>query len=413
MIEALLKRESRPQAGKVQSVPTGLPLWLRQLAVTDFRSYRRSTLSCAARPVVLWGENGAGKTNLLEAISLFSPGRGLRGAPLADLALREGQDGAGAPGAELSKPAARTEAWSVSLKVMTPEGERDLGTGVTGAEASRERRLARIDGAPARGLAAFADILRIVWLTPQMDSLFRDSLAVRRRFLDRLVTSFDPEHVSRTYAYEHALRERARLLKTGGGDAAWLAALEEAMAGQGIAIAAARRDLVQRLNQAAAAGIGPFPAVGLALDCDVERGLADDPALVVEERLRARLAELRSRDAEVGGAGVGPHRADLEARHLENAMSATLCSTGEQKALLISILLAHARLILLQRGQPPLLLLDEVAAHLDGERREALFAELFALGGQFWVTGTEEGVFESLRGRAQFFEVRDGDVSSG
>ena len=263
--------------------PAGVaPLWLRRLSVTDFRSYREATLVCAKEPVVLCGANGAGKTNLLEALSLFAPGRGLRGAPLGDFARQPANSvdaTADAPG------------WSVSAVVVTPDGDRDLGTGILApggapsengkqgaGSGNRERRVMRIDGATARGQAAFSEILRVVWLTPQMDSLFRDSLSTRRRFLDRLVASFDPEHVSRSYAYDHALRERARLLKAGSGDDSWLAALEETMAGHGIAIAAARRDLVARLNQAAAAGVGAFPAASLALACEVEGWLSEEPA---------------------------------------------------------------------------------------------------------------------------------------
>lgn len=398
MIEAQTKLQSSDLT-LVDRARAGVsPLWLRRLSVTAFRSYPQIAIDCRSEPVVLWGANGAGKTNLLEALSLFAPGRGLRGASLSEFAHRTGCGAAG---------------WSVAAEVVTGDGMRSLGTGVTTPAAEKERRVMRIDGAAARGQAAFAAILRIVWLTPQMDSLFRDSSSARRRFLDRLVASFDPEHVSRSYAYDHALRERARLLKAGGADSNWLAALEETMAGHGIAMVAARRDLVARLNQAAAAGVGPFPAAGLAMACEVEAWLAEAPALAVEDRLRASLAQSRGRDAESGGAAVGPHRADLLARHLDKDMPAALCSTGEQKALLIAIVLAHARLIALQEGQAPLLLLDEVAAHLDEDRREALFTELFALGGQFWMTGTERAAFASLADRAQFFEVTEGRVTSG
>lgn len=404
--------------------PDGRPaprrVWLSRLTVTDFRCYTRAEIEADGRPVVLAGPNGAGKTNLLEAISYLAPGRGLRRARLSDVDRR-------------AVPAAGP--WAVAATVATPEGPRDLGTGrdpAIGANGNggngsgagegrgaagrpRERRVVRIDGAPARSQRELGEILAIVWLSPRMDGLFRDGSSARRRFLDRLVYGFDPAHAGRVAAYEQALRERARLLKTGGAEDAWLVALEDTMARHGIAIAAARRDLVGRLAQARGAargaGSGPFPVADLALDGEIEVALEGQAALAVEDGLRARLAEARSRDAVAGGAAAGPHRSDLAVSHGERGLPAALCSTGEQKALLISIVLAHARLLALHRDAAPLLLLDEIAAHLDETRRHALFDEILELGVQAWLTGTDAAVFADLGERARFFKVRAANLT--
>jgi len=367
--------------------------------LTGFRSYASAEVETDARPVVLTGPNGAGKTNLLEAISFLAPGRGLRRARLVEVEHR--------PSAEVPKRAI----WAVAARVVTAQESREIGTGrdpmLDAAETNgRERRLVRIDGAPARSQQELGEILSMVWLTPQMDGLFREGAAGRRRFLDRLVYGFDPAHAGRVGAYEQNLRERARLLKVGRADQAWLDALEEGMARHGVAIAAARRELVARLGQASAAGIGAFPVAGLALSGEVEDWLAEGAALVVEDRLRARLAAGRGADAETGGASIGPHRSDLSVRHLGRNQAAERCSTGEQKALLISIVLAHARLIGLHRGAAPLLLLDEVAAHLDAVRRRALYDEILALGVQAWMTGTDAETFAPLGDAAQNYSVQ-------
>lgn len=396
--------------------------WIERLVVHQFRNYAQAELALGAAPVVLTGANGAGKTNLLEAISFLSPGRGLRGAKLAELD-RLGPSGA-APGVAES-------AWAVAAQLHTPQGPRDIGSGrdpgspkqadkdngpgagnASGNGTGRERRLVKIDGAAVRGQQALAEVLSLVWLTPQMDGLFRESAGGRRRFLDRLVYGFDPEHSARSNAYEHALRERSRLLKSGAGDAAWLDALEDSLARHGVAIAVARLAMTERLQQACTTADGPFPKALLALEGTVELWLgAGEPALAVEDRLRQSLAESRRLDAETGGAAIGPHRSDLLATHADKGIAAALCSTGEQKALLIALLLAHARLLTLERGSAPLLLLDEVAAHLDGARRAALYQEILALGAQAWLTGTDTADFQGLEGQAQFFTIRDGAIA--
>jgi len=412
--EARLKQPPVPAGlddtpGLEGRVPTGRAglaqrprAWLSRLALTDFRNYARAELVADSRPLVLCGPNGAGKTNLLEAISFLAPGRGLRRA-------RSGEIGRQAPGpSEAAK-----SGWAVAATVITPEGERHVGTGreiaPQDAESDRksERRAVKIDGTAARGRHSLSEVLAVVWLTPQMDSLLRDGPAPRRRFLDRLVYGFDPAHAGRVAAYEQSLRERARLLRTGRAEVAWLTALEDAMACHGVAIGAARRTLVARLSAACEERRGAFPVPGLALDGEVEAWLEKGPALEVEDRLRDRLAAARGRDAETGGASIGPHRCDLAVRHLGRGTPAEMCSTGEQKALLVSIVLAHARLLTLERGSPPLLLLDEIAAHLDTARRAALYDEILALGIQAWMTGTEAAVFAPLGGAAQFVRVEN------
>ena len=243
-----------------------------------------------------------------------------------------------------------------------------------------------------------------------MDRLFVEASSDRRRFLDRLVYGHQPGHATRVAAYEQAMRERNRLLRERLGDTVWLDALEQRMAAESVAIAAARNDVVGRLNRAMAMAHGPFPRAGLALDGVVEGWLSEGPALAAEERFRADLRAARAEDAASGRTGTGPHRTDLAVRHLEKDQTAGQCSTGEQKALLISIVLADARLVAVQSGATPILLLDEVAAHLDEIRRTALFDELCALGAQAWLTGTDRSLFVGLEGRAQFFGVAEATV---
>lgn len=385
----------------------GEAVGVTRLGLTDFRNYRSARLDLAPGPVVLTGPNGAGKTNLLEAVSLLSPGRGLRHARLADFDRRAANDDA-AP-----------NAWAVAATVATRRGPVRIGTGrdpaaslqPVGVPRGSERRVVRIDGETTRGQAALGTVIGVTWLTPQMDRLFVEGPAARRRFLDRLVLGLDPAHASRVSGYEHALRERSRLLRDGPGDPAWLAALEETMAAQGIAVAAARRDAVERLDAACAAAEGPFPRARLSLSGAVEAWLDDMPALAAEERFRTALRDNRAADAAAGGATLGPQRADLAVSHADRGTAAETMSTGEQKALLISIVLAHARLQRETRGEPPLLLLDEVAAHLDAARRAALFAILLDLESQAWLTGTDAAIFAPLQHAARFLSVSDGALS--
>jgi len=368
-------------------------LVVRRLALTDFRCYPALQIEPDGRPVVLTGPNGAGKTNLLEALSFLAPGRGLRRARLDEVDRRGGG------------------CWAVATSLSTPAGPLDIGTGrdPEGAAGS-PRRLVRIDGKPARSQADLARQLAILWTTPEMDRLFQEGAGGRRRFLDRMVYGVDPDHSGRIAAYEHALRERARLLRDGVQDPVWLDTLEGAMAEKGVAIAAARRALVRRLQGALALGVGPFPRAEIALQGTVESWLDTAPALEAEERFKGLLAGARSEDAAAGGASDGPHRSDLVVHHMDTDMPAALCSTGEQKALLIALVLAQARLLALEHAAAPLLLLDEVAAHLDRVRRAALYEEIRSLGSQAWMTGTDEAMFESLGDQAQYFRVVGGNV---
>jgi DNA replication and repair protein RecF len=284
----------------------------------------------------------------------------------------------------------------------------DIGTGRDpAADPGSDRRVVRIDGAPARSQAALAEHLAAVWLTPQMDRLFVEGASGRRRFLDRLVYGFDPSHAGRLTAWDKAMRQRARLLQQGPRDPAWLNALEESMAARAVEAAAARRLLADRLNAAASNVQGGFPVPRLAALGEIEGWLAELPAPDAETRARARLAADRGRDAEAGAAGLGPHRSDLAVFDAARDLPAALCSTGEQKALLIAIVLASARLIAAERGGPPLLLLDEVAAHLDEGRRRALFDAILALGAQAWLTGTDAATFAPLTRDAQFVRIED------
>jgi len=343
---------------------------LTRLALTDFRSYADALLAPGPSLVVLTGENGAGKTNILEAVSLLSPGRGLRGASLADMA-RIGGTGGFAVAARLSP----------SHPNPSPEGEGqvDIGTGTVAS--APERRQVRVNGAAASA-TSLSEWLSVLWLTPAMDRLFLEGASGRRRFLDRLVLALHPSHAVHAARYEAAMRARNKLLaEEGAPDEVWLAALEARMAEHGAALVEARRSAVAALaGRLAEAPEGPFARAGLAL----EGG---------EEDLYSVLKRERARDRAAGRTLSGPHRADLAVTHLGKGRPAALCSTGEQKALLLSIILAHADLVAERAERRPVLLLDEVAAHLDAQRRAALFDRLESAGGQVWMTGTEPSLF--------------------
>jgi DNA replication and repair protein RecF len=399
--------EDRARGAGAAAVPAAaaasLPsrVGVTRLVLTRFRNYREARLDLDTGPIVLTGPNGAGKTNLLEAVSFLSPGRGLRNAKLGDIDRRD-------------PAAAAVPGWAVAATIETRRGAISIGTGRIGTgrdEAAGERRVVRIDGEPAKSQAALGERLGLVWLTPQMDRLFIEGPGARRRLLDRLVFGLDPAHAARVASYDQALRERSRLLRDGIAEPAWLDALEAVMAAEGTAVAAGRRDAVERLDRACAEADGPFPRARLALFGTVEDWLRETPALAVEERFKAALGENRAGDAAAGGATLGPHRADFGVTHEEKAIAAEHASTGEQKALLIAILLAHAKLQRAVRGEPPLLLLDEVSAHLDARRRTALFAILAGLESQVWLTGTDAALFLPLRRTARFLSVADGALS--
>ena len=348
---------------------------LIRLVLTDFRNHRDALLAPGPGLVVLTGENGAGKTNVLEAVSLLSPGRGLRGATLGEMARSGGPGG-----------------FAVAARL----GDVEIGTGA--AAAAPERRQVRINGAAASA-TSLSEWLSVLWLTPAMDRLFQEGAGGRRRFLDRLVLALEPGHAVHAARYEAAMRARNKLLaETGPGDQAWLAALEARMAEHGAAVAEARARAVTLLSERLAeAPEGPFARAGLAL----EGG---------DEELGRALALGRARDAAAGRALAGPHRTDLAVTHLEKGVPAARSSTGEQKALLLSIVLAHADLVADRSGRRPILLLDEVAAHLDPRRRAALFDRLEACRGQVWMTGTEAGLFDGVAGTASRFELSEGRI---
>ena len=363
------------------------------LSLSEFRCHRRLRLETSGTSVVLTGDNGSGKTSVLEAISLLGPGRGLRRARLADLS-RRAADGSVAP------------AWAVSARLRTAMGAMDVATGwAADTDGSGDRRQLKIDGRPAKGLTPWGEALAVLWLTPEMDRVFAEGTGVRRRFLDRLVLALDPAHAARLHAYERAMHERSVLLRQGCADDGWLTALEDGMATTGVAIVAARREAAHRLTRAAHDRSKPFPAASLATAGLIEAWLEEGPALAVEERLKTALAAARRSDAEAGGTAIGPHRSDVEVRHAGTGRTAAACSTGEQKMLLIAIVLASADVQASLRGAAPLLLLDEVAAHLDRRHRSALFERVAAIGSQAWYAGTDRAVFRPLDERAQFIAL--------
>jgi DNA replication and repair protein RecF len=376
-------------------------LAVTRLVLTNFRSYARAELCLAHGPVVLAGPNGAGKTNILDAISLLSPGRGLRGARLSEHIRKAPQ----ASGGDVL--------WAVAATVSRGGEPYDIGTGLAPSPQGSDKRVVHLNGAPAQSSADLAEVIQMVWLTPSMDRLFSESASGRRRFLDRLVLGFDPAHARRALRYEHAMRERARLLKYGPRDPGWLDGLEKEMAEAGIEIATARAATVERLNRSLErrGRAGAFPCAQLTLMGDSDSLLAEH-GHAAATALQASFARARLHDAEARRTTVGPHLSDLAARHSEKRMDARDCSTGEQKALLISIMLADAwELAHIRGGQTPVLLLDEIAAHLDGRRRAALFEEIVALGAQAWLTGTDLSLFDGLRGRADTFLVDAGQFT--
>ena len=367
---------------------------VHRLTLTNFRNYRAATLEADLRPIVLYGPNGAGKTNLIEAISFLAPGRGLRRATLEEVAFHEG-DGS----------------WAVAAEVEGALGLATLGTGVERAleEDATVQRKCRIDREPVASAAAFVDHLRVVWLVPAMDSLFVGAPSERRRFLDRLALAVDAEHSSRVNALERALRSRNRLLEEARPDPHWLDAVEHETAELAVAVAGLRAEALHRLDSVLASRQGSdFPPVEIALDGWMEKLLPAHPAIEIEERYRTVLRDNRGRDAAAGRTLDGPHLTDLLVVYRQKGIAAADASTGEQKALLIGLVLAHARLITEMTGSAPVLLLDEVVAHLDPARRAALHGELAALGAQVWMTGADPAVFAEIKDDAAMIEVNAG-----
>ena len=374
-----------------------MPAAIHRLTLTNFRNYHAATMPADGRLIVLHGPNGAGKTNLIEAISFLAPGRGLRRATLEEVAFHEG-DGS----------------WAVSAEVEGALGLATLGTGVERAaeDGAANIRLCRIDREPVPSASAFADHIRVVWLVPAMDSLFVGSPSERRRFLDRLTAAVDAEHASRVNALERALRSRNRLLEEARLDPQWLDAVEHETAELAVAVAGMRAETVRRLGSVLSRRHGSaFPVADLALNGWMEQLLPSHPALEVEERYRNVLRENRARDAAAGRTLDGPHVTDLAVAYAQKGIAAADASTGEQKALLIGLVLAHANLIAEMTSSAPVLLLDEVVAHLDPSRRAALYAELARLGGQVWMTGADPALFAEVGGDALVVEVAAGKLA--
>ena len=371
---------------------------IRKLRLTNFRNYRAAALEVGGRSVVLYGPNGAGKTNLIEAISFLAPGRGLRHATLDEVAFREG-DGS----------------WAVAAEVEGALGLVTLGTGIERPpeEDAALTRACRIDREPVGSAAAFADHLRVVWLVPAMDSLFVGAPSERRRFLDRLAAAVDAEHAGRVNALERALRSRNRLLEEIRPDPHWLDAVEHETAELAVAVAGLRAETVRRLEAVLAGRAeSAFPPAAIALEGWMEQLLSTHPALEVEERYRAVLRENRPRDAAAGRTLDGPHLSDLSVTYVRKNIAAADASTGEQKALLIGLVLAHARLIAEMTASAPILLLDEVVAHLDPARRSALHDELAALDAQVWMTGADPALFAEIEDDTAMIEVGAGGLQS-
>ena len=372
--------------------------WLSRLKLDHFRNYQQADLAIHAGQLVILGDNGAGKTNLLEAVSLLAPGRGMRRARTEHLAYRASGFET-ACGIADNDDADRLD-WAVAATLENEDGTVQIGTGVP-PSAKQGNRIMRLEGVTV-SQADLGSRLAVSWLTPQMDGIFLDSPAARRRFIDRLVIAFDPAHIGRMSRYEKALRQRAHLLTEQRGDDSWFSALESVLAETAVAVTAARQSLIKALNQEAACGWFGFPGVELLLGGDTENWLSDMPALAVEDQLM-----LAARTARLNGdlAMPGPHASEFQALHLASQVPANRASTGQQKAMLIAVILAHARLQDRRLGRVPVMLFDDVAAHLDAKRRGALFDAVQSLGGQCWYSGTDDGQFKELSKTAQFVKI--------
>ena len=385
-------------------------LWVERLSLTNFRNYKSGNVTAGSGPVVLLGANGSGKTNLLEAVSLLAPGQGLRRASYPDLSYHDSQ-------------AASKGVWAVSAQLHTNDTILQVGTGLqpstSGSDRARTGRLVRIDGETQRGSGVLADLVEMIWLTPMSDGLFTGPASERRRFLDRLVLCFDASFRTRAGQYERAMRQRNRLLDQGVSSAAQFHGLETLMAEMGVAIAAARVEVVTALmcemeiRRERDGEKAIFPWADIKLEGTLEEALVGQPAIDLEDSYLTELQRTRERDRAAGRTLIGPHRSDLVVMHGPKQMPAKFSSTGEQKALLVGMVLAHAEMSAKRRlGVPPILLLDEIAAHFDVDRRRGLFEDLVRIGGQCWMTGTDRSDFLALEDCATFIHITDGQTST-
>ena len=372
-------------------------VWLSTLKLSEFRNYTTLSLNLLNRHIVLYGDNGAGKTNILESVSFLSPGRGIRRASFVDVANNQGSG-----------------AWSVAASLNSDDDCTSIGSGfVFDANQTKKTRRTRINSAPVSSAENLLEHLRVIWLTPAMDGLFSGPSADRRRFLDRMVLAIDPQHGRRVLNFEKAMRNRNRLLVERPSEVGWLEGLETQLAEYGVAIAAARVKLVASFTQLfedSTTNNSGFPSASLSLGGDFETLIENLSTSEAQQVYLQTLVQARDRDAKVGRLLTGPHLVDLKVRHREKDIEAARASTGEQKALLIGLILAHAKLVWSLSGIPPILLLDEVAAHLDENRRALLFEQLEEHGGQCWLTGTDQAYFEAFEDRAQRIHVVNGSV---
>ncbi len=390
----------------LETAPPTQPLkvWLSRLRLTDFRNYKHLSIDLDGRPVVLTGENGAGKTNLLEAISLLSPGRGMRGTPFSDLARFEG-----------------SHLWAISSQLQTPHGPVDIGTGLELAPdgVKLSGRIVKIDGHPVKGSGKLSELVQIVWLTPALDGLFTGPASERRRFLDRLIIGLDPSFRQLSGQFERAMRQRNKLLDSGSTDSRQFSGLETLMAETGAALAAARLQAVDRLAHAVihkwpattkSGKKSPFPFSTLSLEGELEHDLRIMPSSDAEDHYLRALHNNRERDRAAKRTLIGPHRSDFLAGHGPKQMPAKFCSTGEQKALLVGLILAHAELLRELHGSAPIILLDEISAHLDETRRKALFKEILSLSSQAFMTGTDMDIFSPFGEGAQYYSLANAAI---
>ena len=383
--------------------PYPLITHLKSLSLNNFRNYSYARIEISPAPIVLTGSNGAGKTSILEAVSLLTPGRGLRRAKLSELDRLE------------PSPSGRGQGegacWAIAATISGMQGHVKIGTGRDEQAEDTDKRITKIDGKISRGQTELARHISMVWLIPQMEQLFQEGTSAGRKFLDRLVYSFDPDHASRINEYEFAMRERNKILQSDRADAIWLDALEQTMAETGAAIAIARLHTVEHINDAMHRSTLSFPKADIEICGIIEDKLrAGMAAVQAEDDFKLILRAERPRDRAAGRTLSGTHRSEMKVIHIIKQMPAASCSTGEQKALLLSIILAQARAGAQWHGVVPVILLDEVVAHLDATRRLELFEEICQIGAQTWMTGTDAALFAGLEGKAQYYQVDNGNI---